>query len=222
MGADLYALLEVSPGASTEDIRKAYKKLALQYHPDKNDDPQAEARFKEISQAYEVLSDSERRRIYDQFGEEGLRGGTSSRKTTFKPFATDFNPFKTFRMFFGGSDPFSDLFGMSSSVVGLRKEKHIIKLKPLTNSGQTVRVPNAGLPTLPVRPGTAATTPRGDLIVHFVIEMPPASTVRQMRVIKDFPAEKPPKQMAPQQIERSRPTTPSRSTFRTTMAQSTR
>ncbi|KAL7054440.1 hypothetical protein AAHC03_026042 [Spirometra sp. Aus1] len=114
------------------------------------------------------------------------------------------------------------LLGGEVKVVGLRKEKHIIKLKPLTNSGQTVRVPNAGLPTLPVRPGTAATTPRGDLIVHFVIEMPPASTVRQMRVIKDFPAEKPPKQMAPQQIERSRPTTPSRSTFRTTVTQSTR
>ncbi|VDK69573.1 unnamed protein product [Dibothriocephalus latus] len=116
MGSDLYALLEVPHGASTEDIRKAYKKLALQYHPDKNDDPKAEARFKEIAQAYEILSNSERRRIYDQFGEEGLRAGTSGRTNTFKPFAKDFNPFNTFRMFFGGTDPFSDIFGMSSGV----------------------------------------------------------------------------------------------------------
>jgi len=66
---DLYALLEVRPDASAEELKKAYRALARRYHPDANPDaPEAEARFKEISYAYEVLSDPERRARYDQFG----------------------------------------------------------------------------------------------------------------------------------------------------------
>ncbi len=71
--ADYYEALEVSRDASPEDIKKAYRKKALQYHPDKNPgDKEAERRFKEISEAYEVLSDQNKRQIYDQYGKAGL------------------------------------------------------------------------------------------------------------------------------------------------------
>ncbi|KAJ2334095.1 Type I HSP40 co-chaperone [Coemansia sp. RSA 2681] len=69
----LYKALEVSPDASDADIKKAYRKMALKYHPDKN--PGAGDQFKTISHAYEVLSDSQKRQIYDQYGEAGLSGG---------------------------------------------------------------------------------------------------------------------------------------------------
>jgi len=72
--ADLYATLEVPKNASTADIKKAYRKLALKWHPDKNPTNQEDAtkKFKEISEAYEVLSDDKKRKTYDQFGRDGL------------------------------------------------------------------------------------------------------------------------------------------------------
>lgn len=73
---DYYEILGVGRNADESEIKKAYRKLALKYHPDKNpDDKDAEERFKEAAEAYEVLSDPEKRRTYDQFGHEGMRGG---------------------------------------------------------------------------------------------------------------------------------------------------
>lgn len=74
MGKDYYKILGLAKGAAEEDIKKAYRKLALKYHPDKNKSAGAEEKFKEIAEAYEVLSDKKKRDIYDQFGEEGLKG----------------------------------------------------------------------------------------------------------------------------------------------------
>merc|ERR1712180_85564 len=74
MGKDYYSILGVAKGASDDEIKKAYRKLALKYHPDKNQSPGAEERFKEIGEAYDVLSDSRKKQIYDQYGEEGLKG----------------------------------------------------------------------------------------------------------------------------------------------------
>ena len=72
---DYYDILGVSKGASKEDIKKAYRRLAMKNHPDRNpDDKDAEARFKEASEAYEVLSDDQKRGAYDQFGHAGLGG----------------------------------------------------------------------------------------------------------------------------------------------------
>lgn len=71
MGKDYYKTLGISKGATDEDIKKAYRKQALKWHPDKNKSAAAEEKFKEIAEAYEVLSDPKKREIYDQYGEEG-------------------------------------------------------------------------------------------------------------------------------------------------------
>ncbi len=73
--SDFYTLLNAPRDASEGDIKKAYRRLAMEYHPDRNDAPDAEARFKEITEAYEVLRDPEQRALYDRYGEAGLKGG---------------------------------------------------------------------------------------------------------------------------------------------------
>ena len=73
---DYYEVLGVARSASDDEIKKAYRKLAVKYHPDKNSsDKEAEEKFKQISSAFEVLKDGEKRRKYDQFGHDALRGG---------------------------------------------------------------------------------------------------------------------------------------------------
>ncbi len=73
---DYYSVLGVERKASEDEIKKAYRKLAMKWHPDKNpDDKKAEDKFKELSEAYEVLSDAEKRKMYDQFGHAGAQGG---------------------------------------------------------------------------------------------------------------------------------------------------
>jgi curved DNA-binding protein len=79
MAADYYKELGVSRAASDDEIKKAYRKLAAQLHPDKNPgDKKAESRFKNVNRAYQALSDKEKRGLYDEFGEEGLREGFNS------------------------------------------------------------------------------------------------------------------------------------------------
>ena len=98
MATDYYELLGVDRGASADDLKRAYRKLARQYHPDANpDDQEAEAKFKEISEAYAVLSDESARARYDQFGHEGLRGGGMGGD----PFNFDLNDI--FENVFGGN-----------------------------------------------------------------------------------------------------------------------
>ncbi len=76
---DYYDVLGVPRNASPEDLKKAFRKLAMQYHPDRNRDAGAEARFKEVNEAYEVLSDGEKRAAYDRFGHAGVDGAFSGR-----------------------------------------------------------------------------------------------------------------------------------------------
>lgn len=73
MGKDYYKILGIPSGANEDEIKKAYRKMALKYHPDKNKEPNAEEKFKEIAEAYDVLSDPKKRSLYDQYGEEGKR-----------------------------------------------------------------------------------------------------------------------------------------------------
>lgn len=94
---DLYKVLELSRHASEQDIRKAYKRLSKQYHPDKNTDPGAEEKFVDIAHAYEVLSDSTKRQIYDRHGEEGLKAHEGGQQN-------HANPFDIFSNFFGGGN----------------------------------------------------------------------------------------------------------------------
>ncbi|GMJ13145.1 hypothetical protein like AT1G59725 [Hibiscus trionum] len=80
MGVDYYNILKVSRGATEEDLKKSYKRLAMKWHPDKNpiNKKEAEAKFKQISEAYDVLSDPQKRQIYDLYGEEGIQSAELS------------------------------------------------------------------------------------------------------------------------------------------------
>jgi len=69
---DYYEVLDVERGASQDDIKRAFRKLAFKYHPDRNKEPDAEDKFKEISEAYAVLSDEQKRQQYDRFGHAGI------------------------------------------------------------------------------------------------------------------------------------------------------
>lgn len=146
MEVDYYSVLEVARTSSAGEIKKAYRRLALLWHPDKNPEKkeEAEKKFKEISEAYEVLSDGKswlvtckfliinvtdkKRKVYDQYGKEGLvRGsGSSSNRHHRSPSSNYFNGFgpsffvfkspeDVFREFFG-SDPFADIFDVHDNM----------------------------------------------------------------------------------------------------------
>ncbi len=127
--ADYYELLGVSRTADTEEIKKAYRKLALKYHPDRNGgSKESEERFKEITQAYEVLRDSDQRAAYDRYGEQGLRGGFGQ-----GGFGGGFDftdALEVFMRDFGGFSGIEDLFGMR----GARSSR------ATSRKGQTVRL----------------------------------------------------------------------------------
>jgi len=110
---DYYDILGVSKTASAAELKNAYRKLALQWHPDRNKSPEAETKFKEINEAYQVLSDTKKKSAYDQFGhsafDQGMGGGGAGGPSTYY-YSTSggANPFEGFN--FGGfSDPF-DIF----------------------------------------------------------------------------------------------------------------
>jgi len=120
MGKDYYNILGVSKTAKDDELKKAYRKLALKYHPDKNKAASAEDKFKEINEAYEVLSDEKKRRIYDQVGEEGLKNGAGGmpghNQQNFNGANFHFSssdPRETFSKVFGGGKgfDFGDIFG---------------------------------------------------------------------------------------------------------------
>ncbi|KAE9611051.1 hypothetical protein Lal_00015928 [Lupinus albus] len=122
MGIDYYKILNVDRSAKDNDLKKAYRKLAMKWHPDKNPNNKkdAEAKFKQISEAYDVLSDPQKRQVYDQFGEEGLKGqvppqssgGFSSGSDGGGPTMFRFNPRSA-------DDIFSEFFGFSSPFGGI-------------------------------------------------------------------------------------------------------
>jgi DnaJ family protein B protein 4 len=124
MGVDYYGVLKVPKTATEDDLKKAYRKLAMKWHPDKNPNnkKEAEAKFKQISEAYEVLSDPQKRQIYDQAGEEGLKGGVPPPGGASYGFGNGgtahsfrFNPRNAediFAEFFGNASPFGGMGSM--------------------------------------------------------------------------------------------------------------
>lgn len=118
--SDYYNILGVNKTASIDEIKKAYRKLALKYHPDRNKDPNATEKFKEINEAYEILSNSEKREIYDKYGKDGLNNNGFSRE----------NANDIFNAFFGNNSPFEEqifnLFGRQTQQ-NIRKKANIIK-----------------------------------------------------------------------------------------------
>jgi len=107
MAEDYYKLLGVSKNATKDELKKAFRKLAMKYHPDKNkDDKAAEEKFKKINEAYAVLSNDEKRKQYDQFGAEGF-----SRKFSQEDIFNGFDFGSVFSEFGLGNDIFSNLFG---------------------------------------------------------------------------------------------------------------
>jgi molecular chaperone DnaJ len=106
MEKDLYKILGVDRSSSETEIKKAYRKLAQKYHPDVNkDNPEAEQKFKEVSVAYEILSDKQKKTQYDQFGFSGFKGGGSPGAGGFQGGFGNFDPSS-----FGGSGGFADIF----------------------------------------------------------------------------------------------------------------
>lgn len=116
MEDDYYATLGVPRDAGVDQIKRAYRKLAMAYHPDRNSDPGAEERFKVVTEAYEVLRDDEKRGIYDRYGAAGLKPGAG---TDFGGFGFA-DAFEVFMREFGGGS-FGDLFGGRPQPQGPRR-----------------------------------------------------------------------------------------------------
>jgi len=199
MSKDYYKTLGVSKNASVEEIKKAYRKLALQYHPDRGGDEHTEKKFKEVNEAYQILSDPEKRRRYDQFGDSAFRGNAGGQGASgfggFEGF--DFSNFtgrsqSGYSDFgFGGlGDIFEDFFGATfaqvqaqvnitpaQAVLGdklslrIGEEKIEFNIPAGVQSGTSFRFPSKGNKT---RNGK-----RGDLILTVNIELPKHLTKEQ-------------------------------------------
>lgn len=204
MSKDYYKILDVSKNASTEEIKRAYRKLAMKHHPDVAGKEQEE-RFKEINEAYQVLSSPQKRAQYDQFGAAGVGAGGPGGAGFgggFEGFGGAYNV--NFEDIFSGSsgfgfgrvsDIFEDFFGSAFSqvqvelVIGLTQsllgdkvqfkspqgETINLMIPPMTQDGATFRFPGKGNPH---RRG------RGDLLVTIRVKMPRHLTREQKELLE--------------------------------------
>jgi molecular chaperone DnaJ len=183
---DYYEVLGVERNASDAELKKAYRKLALKFHPDKNPgDKQAEEQFKEAAEAYEVLHDSQKRQIYDQYGHQGLEGSGFSGFGGFEDIFSSFGDI--FEDFFGfgggrrsrsranrGSDLRYDMqLSFMEAAFGTEKEIDVEKAEAcsLNVTGQE---PHRVLASRPVP--TAAEAGRWEEARDFLPSVPPAVT----------------------------------------------
>src|SRR5262245_60724949 len=153
---DLYEVLGVERGASQADLKKAYRRLAQQYHPDKcPDDKTAEEKFKEAANAYQVLSDDEQRALYDQFGFDGIQRGRGGGAPGFSSMDDIFSAFgELFGDCFGGrssarrqprgSDLRVDLgLTFPEAVWGTQKEVKVTRAIPCTSCNASGAAPGS-------------------------------------------------------------------------------
>ncbi|XP_028451544.1 dnaJ homolog subfamily B member 13 [Perca flavescens] len=114
MGSDYYETLEINKNATDADIKKAYRRLALKFHPSSNRETGSSDKFSQLGEAYDVLSDPRKKATYDKFGEEGLKAGIPPEFGSSGAWSSKYvyhgNPDKTFREFFGGDNPFADFY----------------------------------------------------------------------------------------------------------------
>jgi molecular chaperone DnaJ len=151
--SDFYVLLGISRQASEAEIKKAYRKLAMEYHPDRNSTPQAEARFKEITEAYEVLRDPQKRAVYDRYGKAGLGAGAGGfgfhhvdLSEALNIFMRDFGAMGGFESLFGGRRSRSDerrgqdirvtvRLTLNEVALGAKKTVRLKSLEPCSTCG---------------------------------------------------------------------------------------
>ncbi len=159
MRKDYYEILGVPRDASQEEIKKAYRRLALQYHPDRNPgNKEAEEKFKEIVEAYSVLSDPEKRKLYDLYGEEGVKGGGPPFDIN-QEFSSFFDLFESFFDFerrpSRGSHVERTLWiTLKEAALGTRKELEIERTSLCPNCRGSGAEPEAGWRRCPVCGGT--------------------------------------------------------------------
>lgn len=195
MAKDYYQTLGIQKNATTEEIKKAYRKLALKYHPDRGGGKESEDKFKEVNEAYQILSDSQKRSRYDQFGDAAFRNGGAGNAGGAGFGGFDFSGFQGggFSDFgFGGGlgDIFEDFFGQSLSqvqaevkisaaqavlgdklVLEVSGEKLEFNIPAGTQSGTSYRFPGKGRA---YKGGK-----RGDLILTVSVELPKHLTKEQ-------------------------------------------
>jgi len=167
MEKDYYQILGVSKTATADEIKKAYRKLAVQYHPDTNKSSEGTAKFKEVTKAYEVLSDPQKRSTYDQFGhaafEQGAPspgagpfgggnpfggGGAGPFSYSYSSNGGDFggfsDPFEIFEQFFGGASPFGGRArrpAYSITIDFMEAVRGTAKKVTIDNKAQTIKIP---------------------------------------------------------------------------------
>ncbi|XP_061559444.1 dnaJ homolog subfamily B member 13 isoform X2 [Phycodurus eques] len=114
MCSEYYDKLEINRNATDADIKKAYRRLSLKFHPSSNKQPESAEKFYQLGEAYDVLSDPRKKATYDKFGVEGLKGGIPYEFGSGGAWSSKYvyhgNPDKTFRQFFGSDNPFADFY----------------------------------------------------------------------------------------------------------------
>ena len=205
---DYYEILGVGRGATPEEIKKAYRKLAVQYHPDKNPgDKVAEEKFKEASNAYSVLSDPEKRRVYDTRGHAGVDGMGFEGYRTMDDIFANLNLDDIFGRGFGGFGGFGDAFGdafgqrrttaptrgrdvrmnisipFSDAVLGSKKEVNVqgkrltLTIPPGIEDGKTLRIRGQG--------ESLGIGMSGDLLVTVAVQAHPTLTRDGLDLLTD-------------------------------------
>lgn len=185
MSKDYYQILGVSKNATIDEIKKAYRRLALEHHPDRGGGKEAEIKFKEANEAYQILSDPEKRQMYDQYGDTAFKAGSGrSSQGGFSGFeGFDFSNFQGGFGFGGLSDIFEDFFGQSMSQV--QAEIQITPAQAVLGDKISIQINNEKL-EFQIPPGTQSGTSfrfsgkgkvyrssrRGDLILTVKIAMP--------------------------------------------------